>query len=172
MTFQPSSDEEQIPDKKIVGFALIIATFCYSGYIRRAPGTFASLLTTLLWVPPIFLDVLPVYRFLTALALFAVGVWASHRALAFFGKQTDPQAIVIDEVAGQTLALAICPANIIPIVCAFALFRFFDIFKPGPIGWLDEKVKGGLGIMLDDIAAGFAALLVLMGAHALWPSIF
>src|SRR5688572_14885449 len=113
MTFQPSSDEAQSPDNKESRLALLIATFFYAGYIRRAPGTFASLLTTLLWVAPIFLQLPSLYRIVIAIFLFGVGVWASQRALSSFGHQDDPQAIVIDEVAGQTLALAICPPSIL-----------------------------------------------------------
>jgi phosphatidylglycerophosphatase A len=168
MTFQPSSDEAQSLNKNGSRFALVIATFFFAGYIRRAPGTFASLLTTVLWVAPIFMGAPPVLRFCSAVIIFIVGVWASNRALVLFGGQRDPQAIVIDEVAGQTLALAICPPAILPMLVAFALFRFFDILKPGPIGWLDQKVKGGLGVMLDDMAAGLAALIIYAVGHWMW----
>lgn len=86
-----------------------------------------------------------------------IGIWASERARHFWGDEDDPQPIVIDEVAGQSIALILCWPNIWAMAFALVLFRFFDILKPGPIGWLDKNVKGGLGIMLDDIVAGIAS---------------
>jgi phosphatidylglycerophosphatase A len=151
--------------------ALLVATFFYSGYARLAPGTVASLLTVCLWAVPIWFGVSFVLRLVFAFLLFLIGIWASERALYAFEEQKDPSAIVIDEVAGQTLALVSC-SNLISLMVAFALFRFFDILKPGPIGWLDYKLKGALGIMVDDMAAGAAALALLLGAHFFWPAYF
>jgi phosphatidylglycerophosphatase A len=161
MIFQLSS-EEGPTDKKNVRLALFVATFFYSGYSKVAPGTVASLLTMLLWAWPIYAGISIWVRFVAALALFVIGVWASERARSSFPDSEDPSAIVIDEVAGQTLALALCSAHFVPLLLAFALFRFFDVLKPGPIGWLDRNLKGGLGIMVDDMVAG-AVSVVLVG---------
>lgn len=171
MTSLPSSEGEQTPKAKNTRLALLIATFFYSGYIRRAPGTFASLVTTLLWAPLIFLGASSLVLVAAAFFIFGIGVWASQKALASFDGNEDPGAIVIDEVAGQTLALALCPPNILTIVLAFLLFRVFDIAKPWPIGWLDRNVKGGLGIMLDDMVAGGAALLSVKILTSFWNAL-
>jgi phosphatidylglycerophosphatase A len=151
--------------------ALLIATFFYAGYFPKAPGTIGSLLTALLWVGPIYWGVSPWIRFSAAALIFLIGLWASEHARRYLGGD-DPQIIVIDEVAGQTLALAICAAHPISLIAAFALFRFFDVLKPGPIGWMDRNVKGGLGIMVDDMAAGAVALALIACAQFAWPQWF
>ena len=171
MTFQPSSGETPTADGGRSRHALVIATFFFVGYVPRAPGTIASLLTCSIWVLPIFLGSTLIQRVLVSLLIFGVGVWAANRSLAAFKEHSDPGAIVIDEVAGQTLALASCQ-NFLSLVAAFLLFRIFDILKPGPIGWLDRKIKGGLGIMIDDMAAGLCALGVLLLSHYFWPNVF
>jgi phosphatidylglycerophosphatase A len=69
--------------------------------------------------------------------------------------------VVIDEIVGQLIALSLAPAHPAAVLAGFCLFRFFDILKPFPIGWIDAHLHGGLGIMLDDVVAGLYALLVL-----------
>lgn len=157
MTSRPSSDAEQTPKNKKSQFALAIATFGYSGFFPKAPGTIASILTVLLWWFPIDSDISIWIRLLISALICVIGIWASERARHFWGDEEDPQPIVIDEVAGQSIALILCWPNIWAMLLALVLFRFFDILKPGPIGWLDRNVKGGLGIMLDDIVAGIAS---------------
>jgi len=151
----------------------LIATFLYAGYLRPAPGTWGSLAALpVAWV----LHVLggPVLLALGIIVAFASGWWAT--ALETKGKDDqDPAEIVIDEVAGQWLALlpvsvgaahagvaitALWPGWVV----AFLAFRLFDIWKPGPIGWADRR-SGAMGVMLDDILAGLAAALcVMLGA--------
>ena len=75
--------------------------------------------------------------------------------------QSDPGLVVIDEIVGQLIVLSIAPKHPLAVVAAFALFRLFDILKPFPVGWLDQHIHGGLGIMLDDVMAGLYALLIL-----------
>lgn len=161
MTFPHFSDEEVNLKKIQPKLARLIATFFNVGYFPKAPGTAASFLTTLLWAWPIYLGVSPLVPITCGFLLFILGTWSSKHARPFFSDE-DPSAIVIDEVAGQTIALAFCSANIWSLLLAFLLFRLFDIVKPGPIGWLDRNVKGAMGIMLDDIAAGFMALVLLL----------
>ena len=75
--------------------------------------------------------------------------------------QGDPGIVVIDEIVGQLITLFLVPLHPLTALAGFALFRFFDILKPFPAGWLDRHIHGGLGIMLDDVAAGLMALAVL-----------
>jgi phosphatidylglycerophosphatase A len=79
----------------------------------------------------------------------------------------DPGQVVIDEVAGQWIAVAVCPVEIRHALLAFGLFRLFDIVKPWPARQL-ERLHGGLGIMMDDVAAGIYALLVGLIVHHWW----
>jgi phosphatidylglycerophosphatase A len=100
-------------------------------------------------------------------AVFLAGWWASAR-LVRESRASDPGYIVIDEIAAQWLVLAALPLRFWLYVAAFLAFRLFDIWKPFPIGWLDRNVKGGLGIMLDDVMAAIYALaLILLGEGAL-----
>ena len=82
----------------------------------------------------------------------------------------DPGAIVIDEVAGQWLVLVAAPLDPLAYALAFLLFRIFDIWKPWPVRWADRHVKGGLGIMLDDILAAIYAVALLSGLLAIGGS--
>ena len=75
----------------------------------------------------------------------------------------DPGLVVIDEILGQLITLALVPWHPLTALAGFALFRFFDILKPFPASWLDQHIHGGLGIMLDDVMAGIYAFLALQG---------
>ena len=142
-----------------------------SGLGPLAQGTCGSLAALLPWLLLRQLT-LPVYV-LVLLVGFGVGVWAcgvAGRALHV----ADHRSIVWDEFIGQWIALlpllmpGLLPAGHIPlglaILAGFALFRLFDVWKPWPISWLDRYVKGGLGVMIDDVLAGvFAASVLLAG---------
>ena len=133
-----------------------------AGLAPKAPGTFGTLLGF-----PLFLALrpLPAWAFWLALALaFALGVWACERTGRDLGA-ADHGAMVWDEVMAFALVLAFAPATPLGWVMAFALFRLFDVTKPWPIRWLDRTVKGGLGVMLDDLAAAILAVLVLLAAR-------
>jgi len=97
---------------------------------------------------------------LATVAAFAAGWWAAGR-VARAGDIDDPGFVVIDEIAGQLMVLLAAPLDWRCYAAAFLLFRAFDIWKPFPVSWLDRTVKGGLGIMLDDIGAALYALLVI-----------
>ena len=97
---------------------------------------------------------------LSILVISLVGIWASNVGIERF-KVHDPKQVVIDEVAGQGIACIACTSSLTSMLLALALFRFFDILKPWPISLVDRKVKGGLGVMLDDLIAGVLALGVL-----------
>ncbi|WP_296425866.1 phosphatidylglycerophosphatase A [Yoonia sp.] len=154
----------------------LIATFFYVGHMRPAPGTWGSLAALpVAWA--IYIVAGPWGLVAGVFASFLLGLWATQKET--HGKDNhDPSEIVIDEVAGQWIALlplAFGAANndvamtaLWPgWIAAFALFRFFDITKLGPIGWAD-RMNGAMGVMLDDVIAGvFAAIgvLVLAGLY-------
>lgn len=98
--------------------------------------------------------------------VFAAGWWAAA-VVAAASDIKDPRAVVIDEVAGQGLALLAAPPHLVTWALAFLLFRLFDIWKPWPVRWADRVVAGGLGIMLDDLLAGSYAVLCLLGLSAI-----
>ncbi|HEX4077393.1 MAG TPA: phosphatidylglycerophosphatase A [Rhizomicrobium sp.] len=136
-----------------------IATLGGLGRIRPAPGTLASLLTTLAaWgIAAMGERVLVLFAGIVAMA---IGGWAAEHYARERGV-TDPSECVIDEVAGQFLACAFAPRTLIGYVLAFLLFRALDIWKPWPIGAV-ERLHGGLGIVADDVLAGVLAGLVLV----------
>lgn len=131
-----------------------------AGLVPHAPGTAGSLVAL-----PIFVLLaplpLPVYLSLVA-ALFGIGVWACQRTERDLGVHDHP-GIVWDEIVGQLVALTLAPVHAVWMLIGFGLFRLFDIWKPFPIRWLNDRVSGGWGIMLDDLAAGIAAAACLHG---------
>lgn len=137
---------------------MFIATGAYSGYLPKAPGTWGSALGVGLWL---FLGRLPLPTYgAIVILLFLLGVFSAGAAEKIVD-HGDPGLVVIDEVVGQLIALATIPMQPVPVILGFLLFRLFDILKPFPVGWLDQHLHGGLGIMLDDVIAGLYALLVL-----------
>lgn len=129
-----------------------------AGLAPWAPGTFGTLAAVpLYWL----MAGLPLVGYgLVLLALTLLGIWACDRTARDLGV-ADPSAIVWDEVAGFLLTMAAAPPGWPWLVTGFALFRLFDIWKPWPIGWLDRSIPGGLGIMVDDLAAGAMAWAVM-----------
>ena len=95
-----------------------------------------------------------------AAVAFVVGVWASNVCIDLYGVE-DPKQVVIDEIAGQWLVLAVVPPGWMEYALGFVLFRAFDILKPWPVSWADRTIKGGLGVMIDDILAAVYAIIVL-----------
>lgn len=128
----------------------IISTFFYLGYLPLIPGTYASISAVLL-----FLLLRNDFRlYLTITALIAVcGFCVCGKAEEIFAERDSPK-IVIDEVCGMLLCFLFVPFNVINLLVGFVLFRIFDIVKIPPARKI-EKIKGGLGIMLDDIVAAF-----------------
>lgn len=98
---------------------------------------------------------------IAGLAAFAAGCWAAEFAASASGR-TDPNFIVIDEIAAQWLALVVAPLDWRAYLAAFVLFRIFDITKPWPVNWAERRFKGGLGIMLDDVVAALYVLAILL----------
>ncbi len=141
--------------------AAVVATWFGTGLLPKAPGTWGSAAALpLAWI----LMSLGGRLLLLAATLvcFLVGWWASAVYVART-KAADPSEVVIDEVAGQWLVLSLAPLDPVSYLVGFALFRLFDIWKPWPVGWADERIGGGLGVMLDDIlAAGYGLLGMLL----------
>ena len=143
----------------------LIATFFGSGLIRPASGTWGSLaafgfgLLVLATFGPTW-----VLAFMS-FAAYCLGYWATQRWTARDDTDTDPSAIVIDEVAGMWLVMAFVPPTLAALAPAFILFRLFDVFKPWPVSWADKCLKGAHGIMLDDIFAAVWAVLVILAAQ-------
>lgn len=145
-----------------------IASLFGAGHLRPAPGTWGSAAAL---VPGATLLALagPVAVAAGALLLTAIGWWAVARELDRTA-EPDPGWIVIDEAAGMWIALGGLPAfGWIGAAAAFALFRLFDIAKPGPIGWADRQ-GGATGVMLDDVIAGLFAALVLVALAFILPT--
>lgn len=137
-----------------------------SGLAPKAPGTFGTLAALPLYFLMMNLS-LPVFVAITLFITFA-GFWICDIAAKDM-QVHDHGAIVWDEVAGMLITLIAAPVGILPLIVAFVLFRFFDIVKPWPIKLLDRHVKGGFGIMIDDVLAGVFAALSLQAIHYYWP---
>lgn len=137
-----------------------------SGLLPAAPGTFGSIAAVpfciALMYAPVYLQILIV------IAVFATGIAACQKAENALGVH-DHGCIVIDEFVGMFIAVIAYPQNWYLVFLALVLFRIFDITKPLLIGYVDKKLKGGLGIMVDDVLAGLCALacghLIILGSE-------
>ena len=137
---------------------IALATGFYVGMIPKAPGTWGSLAALLPWF---FLKDLPLPTYLTVLAaVFILGFFVSGSAEKILDRP-DAGPIVIDEILGMFITLTLAPPHPAAWILGFILFRIFDIFKPFPVSWFDQRVHGGTGIMTDDVIAGLYALASL-----------
>ncbi|MFP6268641.1 phosphatidylglycerophosphatase A [Helicobacter pylori] len=137
-------------------------TLFFSGYSKKAPGTIGSLVALLLGLPVLIFS---------ANTLFLGAVFIGLIAIAQIDKEEeeskihDSSYIVIDELVGMWLAMAISGLSLAGVVLSFIFFRIYDITKPSLIGKIDKEVKGGLGVVADDalagVLAGLSALLVI-----------
>ncbi|GAA8218231.1 phosphatidylglycerophosphatase A [Helicobacter pylori] len=140
-------------------------TLFFSGYSKKAPGTIGSLVALLLGLPVLIFS---------ANTLFLAAVLIGLIAIAQIDKEEeeskihDSSYIVIDELVGMWLAMAISGLSLAGVVLSFIFFRIYDITKPSLIGKIDKEVKGGLGVVADDALAGvLAGLSVLLAIHIL-----
>ncbi|OLR45366.1 phosphatidylglycerophosphatase A family protein [Helicobacter pylori] len=137
-------------------------TLFFSGYSKKAPGTIGSLVALLLGLPVLIFS---------ANTLFLAAVLIGLIAIAQIDKEEeeskihDSSYIVIDELVGMWLAMAISGLSLVGVILSFIFFRIYDITKPSLIGKIDKEVKGGLGVVADDalagILAGLSALLII-----------
>jgi phosphatidylglycerophosphatase A len=166
-------------------WAWTVATFFGVGLLKPGPGTWASVVAMLLWMAVespsfgiwsknlsdhtifiVFGVLLFALKFLPVAIATVIGIPAATRVAQESGRE-DPGHVVIDEVAGQWLTLTVCRPDWQHALLGLALFRLFDITKPWPIRKL-EALPGGWGIMLDDLAAGLFALIVLLVIQHWW----
>ncbi len=150
------------------------------GKIPKAPGTWGSLVAVLIWwaIKPASLS----FALSLIIIAFLLG-WAAAHYYEKWTEQHDPKEIVVDELVGMWIALLITPfldpqvpvAHGVFYFVGFVLFRLFDIAKPFPIGWIDRNVPGAFGTMVDDVAAGVAALIciwvTLLGVYWMYPEV-
>jgi len=131
--------------------AVLLATWFGAGYLPKAPGTWGSIgALPFAWLIASYAGSLGLI--IATIAIFIVGIWAANDYMGLAGGD-DPGPVVIDEVAGMWLTLAFVPPDVTLYIIGFVLFRIADIFKPWPAGWADRTIKGGLGVMVDDVLA-------------------
>lgn len=145
--------------------ALAIATTFGVGYAPFAPGTFGSAAGLLLWA---MLPASVGAQLAAVIAVFVAGTWAAELTERRMGA-TDPGIVVVDEVLGMVVTLALVPVGWPGAIVGFVLFRAFDVIKPYPANRL-ERLHGGFGIMLDDAMAGVYSNLVLRLLLAVAPA--
>jgi phosphatidylglycerophosphatase A len=156
------------PAEKKTLWAWLIGTFFGAGLLKPGPGTYGSISAVLLWYAAAhILHPAPVAfaigTTIAAILATLIGIPAATIVANESGRE-DPGHVVIDEVAGQLIALIAIPADWQHAALSLLLFRFFDILKPPPIRRL-ERLHGGTGIMLDDVGAGLLALAAAQLIH-------
>ncbi len=144
---------------------LILAQGFGAGRSPWAPGTLGTLVAVpLYWLMASW----SITVYLGALGIMTLaGIWLCGQAAGILN-QSDPPSVVWDEIVGYLLTMLAAPPSGIWLAVGFVLFRIFDIIKPWPISWLDRRVQGGLGIMVDDLAAGLLAWGILQGMATEW----
>ncbi len=153
---------DKLPAKR-TPWAWAIGTFFGAGLLKPGPGTYGSISAVLLWYATAHAlhpnpAALAIGTTIAAIVSTLIGIPAATIVARESGRE-DPGHVVIDEVAGQLIALIAIPADWRHAALSLLLFRFFDILKPPPVRQL-ERLHGGTGIMLDDVAAGLLALAV------------
>ncbi len=146
---------------------LFVATCGYLGYVPIAPGTFGSAAGLVVFYAVRSTESVVVELGVIAL-LFAVGIWAGSVAERHFGG-VDPGPVVLDEVVGLLITLALLPVNATGALLGFLVFRVLDVIKPWPSAGF-EKLPGGLGVMADDGMAALYGNLVMRGLIAVAPA--
>jgi len=157
---------ESIPLKKafkeanVLGkTALLLSSWFGAGLMPIAPGSFGTLAALPLVIIINYLGV--VHSTISLIIILPLSLWASHLSQNLL-EGNDPSEIVIDEVTGLFIAVFLLPLSWLNIILGFCLFRIFDILKPFPIGLIDKNLKGGIGIVLDDIMAGIYVNICLI----------
>lgn len=155
-----SKQKQSIHVKELKNPVVFIALGLGSGLSPKAPGTAGTLLAVPLYLAMQNMS-LALYAVITVV-ITALGIWICSYSAKKLGVHDHP-AIVIDEIAGFLITMFAVPEGWIWVVTGFILFRFFDVLKPWPISWLDKNLKGGTGIMLDDVAAGLISSGLIHG---------
>ncbi|WP_120843625.1 phosphatidylglycerophosphatase A family protein [Helicobacter pylori] len=140
-------------------------TLFFSGYSKKAPGTIGSLVALLLGLPVLIFSANTLFLAAVLIGLIAIAQIDEEEEES---KIHDSSYIVIDELVGMWLAMAISGLSLVGVVLSFIFFRIYDITKPSLIGKIDKEVKGGLGVVADDALAGvLAGLSVLLAINIL-----
>lgn len=147
--------------------AVFTASFGYVGFFPLAPGTAGSLAALALFAFIRWIGV-PAVELGAIAVVFVIGVWSAQGTEVALGRK-DPGIVVIDEVLGMLITLALLPVSIAGVVVGFVLFRVLDVIKPYPAAQL-EHLHGGLGIMADDAVAGLYSYLILRGLIWIVPT--
>lgn len=152
----------QIPAKSFIDYlALILATGFGSGYSPFAPGTAGTIVAVPIYIfLSFYCQVSLLVYLLITLIITILGSIAAHRAGKHFGL-IDAQQIVVDEIVGFLVTMSAISLSWSSLILGFALFRVFDIFKPWPASYFDQKVANGFGVVMDDVVAGCYALAIL-----------
>jgi phosphatidylglycerophosphatase A len=141
-------------------FIKIVSTFFYSGYFPKMPGTFGTLTGAVLYYfITVCFEPSPMQFCFITLIIIGISIIFSHYSIKIFNT-SDPNVVVIDEVAGFFVAVLFIPFSVLNLVTAFLLFRLFDVWKPLFVKNC-EQFSGGLGITMDDVAAGVLANVCL-----------
>ena len=148
--------------------SVTLATCLGIGRSPIAPGTVGSLAAAIVAIPIVSFGGVAALGMAAAIAT-VVGIPIAATAERAMNRK-DPGSIVIDEFAGQWLALLPAGVDLGGWVLGFAAFRLFDVWKPGPVGWADRRLGGGLGIMLDDVIAGLLAAGLVAVAEPYLPA--
>lgn len=147
--------------------SVFVASFGYVGYFPFAPGTAGSAAALVLFAFIRWIGV-PAIELGAIVAVFAIGVWAASGTEVALGRK-DPGIVVIDEVLGMLITLALLPVSMLGIFVGFLLFRALDVIKPYPARQF-ESLHGGLGIMADDAMAGVYSYLIMRGLIWVMPA--
>ena len=150
-------------------FIVALASAGYAGFFPRAPRSARTAMRVLIYL--LFSPFPPLIYLLSTGAFLALSCWVAGRAEVLLGRQDSPQ-IVIDEVLGYLITMALLPCTYTTVVAGFLFFRFFDIIKPPPAGWVERRAGGGLAVVLDDAVAGGYANLFLRLAAVFFPDFF
>ena len=138
-------------------FVVLVATGCGVGYVPVASGTFGSLVAMPLLPLLAGLRTHSLVGYaLVVVGIVALSIWAAGRAEELFGGK-DHSSIVVDEMAGLVVAGLFLPGTWLATLLAFVLFRLFDVVKPFPANVFDQRVRGGMGVVGDDLIAGMYA---------------
>lgn len=129
-----------------------------TGLVPKLPGTAGTVVGVVLFLPLQYLTWQ--YYLAVTLVMFVAGIWLCGRTADRLGVHDHP-AIVWDEIVGYLVTMCLAPPGWMWLLAGFILFRIFDIWKPWPIRWLDKQVRGGLGIMLDDLLAAVYAMICI-----------
>ena len=137
-----------------------IATVIGLGYAPIAPGTFGTIGAVVFYYLLTQVVTISLPILLVMIVFFAViGIWSTDKVIPLWGD--DPSRVVMDEFVGFLVTMILVPISLKNMIIGFVLFRFFDILKPLGVRYLDKNVKGGLGVMMDDVLAGVYACISL-----------